>query len=319
MKELFESFRQNVSEASNTLRADVNEIMFASFMAHGDSSKFKNNKEAMEYLEDRKTRISPDEYKNQEGRAEAMHKEVMKWAAANGWDGSVTAVWWTARPGVLEKAIGGEPSRGNPTDILLEFDNEDFLGISAKSTKSKGDIGFKNPGARPIGNALGIDMHSYIGKFTSEWVEEHNLPKSQKERKKFLREEGNEAIRREAEATGYDMLMTLRDTLYKHLAALDEEEIRQHIVDYWCDAGDNYPYYIKATGHGDERRGYSASISDPIKNEKYKALMSEDIEVFRVGDTSIGIKAGRTRIMKMRFKFESQKMASGMKMSGDPW
>ena len=47
--------------------------------------------------------------------------------------------------------------------------------------------------------------------------------------------------------------------------------------------------------------------------------MSEPIGVEEVGIASIGIKAGEKRIMKMRFKYESQKMASSLKMSGDPW
>ena len=37
----------------------------------------------------------------------------------------------------------------NPTDVLVEFTKGGFLGLSAKSTSGKGDIGFKNPG---VGN-----------------------------------------------------------------------------------------------------------------------------------------------------------------------
>ena len=47
--------------------------------------------------------------------------------------------------------------------------------------------------------------------------------------------------------------------------------------------------------------------------------MSEEISVSKVGSDSIGITAGGKRIMKMRFKYESQKLASSLKMSGDPW
>lgn len=319
MKKLIESFKQNINEVSNTLAADVNEIVFAYLMADEDLNKFKNGKEAMESLEVRRSQLSPAEFENQTKRAEAMREEVLRWASENGWDGSVTAVWWTARPGVLDAAIGDSASAGNPTDVLIEFNNEDFLGISAKSTKGKGDIGFKNPGARPIGAALGLDLHSYSTDVTQKWIKSLNLPKSQKERKRFLRAIGNEAEKQKIDEVGRNLLKALRDKLYDHLAILDEENIRQHILKYWLDAGDNYPYYIKVTGRGNEKKGYSASVSDPNKNEKYKALMSEDIKVVPVGETSVGIMAGGKRIMKMRFKFESQKLASGLKMSGDPW
>ena len=39
----------------------------------------------------------------------------------------------------------------------------------------------------------------------------------------------------------------------------------------------------------------------------------------KVGNESIGVKAGNKKILKMRFKYESEKLASSMKMSGDPW
>jgi len=43
------------------------------------------------------------------------------------------------------------------------------------------------------------------------------------------------------------------------------------------------------------------------------------IKLEKVGNESIGVSAGGKKIMKMRFKFESEKMASSVKLSGDPW
>ena len=42
-------------------------------------------------------------------------------------------------------------------------------------------------------------------------------------------------------------------------------------------------------------------------------------QVEEVGNDSVGVKAGSKKILKMRFKFESEKLASSLKMSGDPW
>jgi hypothetical protein len=58
---------------------------------------------------------------------------------------------------------------------------------------------------------------------------------------------------------------------------------------------------------------------DPTDNEKLKALSSYEIKLEKVGNESIGVSAGTKKIMKIRFKFESEKMASSVKLSGDPW
>ena len=44
-----------------------------------------------------------------------------------------------------------------------------------------------------------------------------------------------------------------------------------------------------------------------------------DIKFSAVGNDSVGVTASGKKIMKMRFKYESQALASSMKMSGDPW
>ena len=38
-----------------------------------------------------------------------------------------------------------------------------------------------------------------------------------------------------------------------------------------------------------------------------------------IGNDSVGVTANSTKILKMRFKFESTQLASSAKMSGDPW
>ena len=319
MKTILEKFNTSLTEARSTLGADINEIMFGLLAAGNTWEGFINADEAQQKLEQRLEEVSPQEVENQIGRARAMLADVLVWAAENGWDGNVTRVWWTARPGVLSQAVGKPVSAGNPTDILLVFGGEDFLGISAKSTKGKGDIGFKNPGVGSIARVLGIDLMSIAKEETTKAISKLNLPKSATARKRFLREKGNETVKKIAEDLGRGLLNLLRESLYQHLKTMDEEAIRNHLTTFWIDAKDIYPYYVKVTGRGTTEKGFSATVEDPIKNEKYKALMSEDIEVVKVGADSIGIMAGGRKIMKMRFKYESQQLASSLKMSGDPW
>jgi hypothetical protein len=318
MKNILENFNNAMNESRNTVGADINEISYGYYAAGSSWDNFVNGDEARSKLKDRMQQSTPEQIRDQQGRAKAMLDSTLEWAKQNGWEGNISKVWWTARPGVLSRAVGKEVSAGNPTDILLQFDNEEFLGISAKSTKGKADIGFKNPGVRPIANALNIDLSSIIFKESEKAILDLNIPKmTASERKKFLR--SDVALKSAADEIGRKILGLLRDSLYAHLETMDDEDIRNHILEYWMDAGVNYPYYIKVTGQGTQNKGFGAKVSDPIKNEKYKALMSEDIAVSKVGSDSIGITAGGTRIMKMRFKYESQKLASSLKMSGDPW
>ena len=320
MKKLLENFKGFVEleESANTIAADVNEILLGYLLA-GEGGTFVNGNEAEETLAARAANLSAQQYEDQKGRAEAMRDSITAWADANGFDGSVQKVWWTARPGVLQQAVGESTvSKGNPTDILIQFGDESFLGVSAKSTKGKADIGFKNPGVGSIGKSLGIDLNGVVKAAAQKEMEALGVDHlAAKERKVFIR--ANPVLRSRADEMGRIILNMLRDFLLSHLLTLDDEEVREHLVQNWLDADGIYPYYIKATGHGSVNKGFGARVEDPIKSDKYKALMSEDITLTRVGNDSIGVLAGGKRIMKMRFKYESQKLASSLKMSGDPW
>jgi len=144
-----------------------------------------------------------------------------------------------------------------------------------------------------------------------------NMPA--KARKAFLRLDANSELKKEVDETGREILKILRDFLLEHINSMEDDDIRNHLMENWLDAGENYPYYIKVTGRGNSINSASANVEDPIKNGKYKSLMSNPIAAVPVGNDSIGIQAGGGRIMKMRFKYESQKLASSLKMSGDPW
>tara|TARA_R100001015_G_C4634896_1_gene202561 strand:- start:7734 stop:8651 length:918 start_codon:yes stop_codon:yes gene_type:complete len=302
----------------NTLLADINEIMMAYYLS-GGWSKIQNSEDAKAALKEKASQLTPQEVNDQKGRAKIMAEDALNWAASNGWTGDPSEIWWTARPNVLASAITAPPSPGNPTDVLAKF-GDDFLGFSAKSTKSASNIGFKNPGAKPIASALGIDITGTVKDATLEVIENYILPPKQTTRKQYIRslKTKKPEVFKDIEQAGYDLLKKLRDMLLERLKYMGDEDLREHIIDYWLDANAPYPYYIKVTGRG-KNGNYSANISDPTKNEKYKALMADPIRVVPVGDTSVGIMAGNTKIMKMRYKYESQKMASSLKMSGDPW
>ena len=99
---------------------------------------------------------------------------------------------------------------------------------------------------------------------------------------------------------------------------MKQKDLMKYLQQDWMDADILYPPYIKVTGQGN-KVPYTASVMDPTENEKLSALQKYNISLETVGNESIGVKAGDKKIMKIRFKFESEKMASSLKLSGDPW
>jgi len=306
-----------ILESRNTLGADINEILLGYYCLGGTWAGFQDSSTAKKQLKDRQGSVESSEYVDQDGRARVMADKVLSWASSNGYSGRVKKVWWTARPGVLSKAVGfAVNSRENPTDTLLQFTDGKFLGLSAKSTKGGGDIGFKNPGIGTLDSALNINLSKIAQDEINSTIESLDLPKSSKARKEYIR--SNPEIQKATISAGVGLLSLLRDKLFVKLYKMTHEDLLDHLLNHWMDAKIPNPYYIKVTGHG--RNGnYSATILDPTKNPKVKALGVEDISLEKVGNESIGIYAGNKKIMKMRFKFESEKMASSIKLSGDPW
>jgi hypothetical protein len=307
----------SIDEAQNTLGADINEIMTGFYALGGTWDGFMNAKEAKALVEQRKSQISPEEYNDQVGRAKVMAQEAIKWANVHGFDGKVIAVWWTARPGVLSTAVGYPvDSRKNPTDVLFKFQDESFLGISAKSTKGSGDIGFKNPGIGSLGASLGVDFKTYIEKLFTDVVKKYKLPFKSNERKAFIR--ANPKVQEKTRIEGAKVLSTLRDALFNELKKkLNNDTMIKHIKTMWIDAEESLPPYIKVTGHG-KNGNYSASIMNPIDNPKILALAAERVAISHVGQSSILVSAGKVPILRMRWKWESEPFGSSIKLSGDP-
>ena len=300
--------------ASNTDLADINEILLGYYL---NGEKWYDP-EAKKQFEAKRKVATEDEYLAQDRKAAVMADEVIKWAKSNGYNGKVSKVWWTARPGVLSKAVGKEvDSRKNPTDILIQFTDKQFLGVSAKSTKGGGDIGFKNPGMGTIEASLKINLKAVYGKFEAEAVKKFKLPSSTSERKAKIRKDP--AMQAKTQAIGVKALAAIRDALFKKLTSLSQNDIKKYILSDWMDSSQGlYPPYIKVTGMGN-KEPYTAKVDDPLNNDKLKALKKAQIKLEKVGNESIGVSAGGKKILKMRAKFESEKLASSIKFSGDPW
>ena len=300
--------------ARNTDLADVNEI-YVAFVLNGN--KFPDTASESQY--ERKLKLlTPEQGEQQVGRAVVMVEEFLRWAKSNGYSG-VQDVYWTARPGFSFKSVVGVDvdQRKNPTDVLVKFRKGGFLGLSAKSTSGKGDIGFKNPGVGTVDSDLGLKLNDINKKAQEKIIKTFKLPTSASSRKSAIR--ANKALQKQTDSMGSQVLSECRNTLLKKLNTLDQTKRRDYIIKSWIDASQElYPPYVKVTGRG-TKSPYSASVEDPLNNPKLKAILNDKIIFEDVGNDSVGVKAGSKKILKMRFKFESEKLASSLKMSGDPW
>lgn len=303
---------------ANTDLADINEIYLGYYLA-GESWFSKDAKKQV----DLKTKKIDNEKKVNEqiSKAEVMANEVVDWAQNNGYRGSVLQVVWTARPGSLSEAVGREvDQKRNPSDILIRFKKgpaNGFLGVSAKSTRGKTDVGFKNPGIGTMERVLGIDLKSIPDKYVEQAIKKFKLSESTSKRKQEIR--GNPKIRPTVDKWGTQALNELREVMYTKMKNMSSNELMNFVLNNWLDATDTlYPPYIKVTGMG-TMEPYFARVEDPLKNPKMEAVVSKRLTVMRVGNDSVGVNAGGYRVLKMRFKYESQKLASSVKLSGDPW
>lgn len=301
---------------ANTILSDINEIQTGYFLA---GEKWFD-KDAKDQFNLRAKQATASEVADAIGKARVMAAEFVTWAKANGYKLPIKNVWWTARPNSMSAAVGYPvDQKKNPTDVLVQFTSgpcDGFLGLSAKATQGKGDIGFKNPGLGTVDRNLGMKLALEYDNQLKQTIKKFSLPQAAQARKDFIRK--NPGVKKHTEEIGVKILAAMRDELMVRLNKMKQPELMKYLLSDWMDAEILKPPYIKVTGQGN-KEPYTAVSMDPTKNEKLDALSKYPITLSAVGNESIGVKAGEKQIMKIRFKFESEKMASSVKLSGDPW
>lgn len=301
---------------ANTILSDINEIQ-CGYVLNGNSWYSNDTKVA---FESRVKQAKPDEVADAIGKSRVMASEFLDWAKRNGYSNKVVGVWWTARPGELARASESDAdSRKNPTDILIRFSTgpaNGFLGLSAKATKTNGEIGFKNPGLGTVDKSLSIHLQTEYKNKEQQLITKFKLPVSAQMRKQHIR--NNIGVKVQTDVIGTKILSDMRDKLLTRLMKFSNGDLLKYILHDWIDSDLLYPPYVKVTGQGN-KPPYKAVVMDPTSNPKLEALRKYPIKLEKVGNESIGVSAGAKKIMKIRFKFESEKMASPVKLSGEPW
>ena len=332
--------------SANTLFSDVNELHLA-YLLNGKSWGGKLGTAAKTQYESRiaeldKTEKGVNEHTRAVGQAEAMAAAVLNYAHSNGYSGSPTEVYWTARAGFSFTDIDSRweaVSKDNPADVLVKFPRSNFsnsisgnyLGISMKALKkTSGDAPVKNPGVQKIARFIGKPS-AFFSDIIVQGAEEVHATLGTAKKKKLLDKAAVKAIAKGTKA--YETLESIkdkylsqcRDALLEGFKSKDDGDVMLYILQDLLDT-DRLPKYIKVTGYGDYNQTNTAKVENPTgqENEKFKALM-DDSKNFNYetagGDSgySFGVKKGTKRLIRVRFKFESAPFGSALKMSIEPW
>ncbi len=333
IKAIIETKIQNYG-VPNTIFSDMNEILMASAIMGGtsiDDVEMTVGPEAAKLLNSRIKQVSQAILKAKGTKKDiqsrinievqngiASANEVLSWAASKGY-GEPSDVTWTARPGALDAALKSakikEPATpGHPADIAIVF-NDKVLGVSAKATKGTGDIGFKNPGWGTYARLLNIDIdHNKLINNELEKIDHTLVTMPKNARKLAIRRKKTTKI--DVDISGQRVLKQLRDALLVSLSSLNEEKLRNFVLTHLVDAqADMNPPYIKVTATSG---GKNAHVHDPTDNPMMIIINSRGLKVEAARNDSIVFSSSAGRILQLRLKFESQALASSIKMSAEP-
>ncbi|MGH7744246.1 MAG: hypothetical protein ACREQ5_05420 [Candidatus Dormibacteria bacterium] len=283
---------------------------------------------AEQTLEEKRKKVKASEYEIEDGRAKVMAEEFIQACAKFGFRG-VKKVYWTAKPGDVQRVI--DPSnklhldpKGNPSDLIVEFHQGGFMGLSAKSTgKKSGKITFKNPGLGTVEKTLHIQLYRILDKYIEAVVKKYHLPTQTNLRKQELKKLASmkSSIASKVEELGTEAQTKIRDAIFNQVRRMRDKDIKAWIAKEWMNIVDsgNIPTYLKVTGIGD-KPPFRAKVEDPTKNEAVDAMNNNTnhIRLEKEGELAMRVYAGQHRIMKIRTKFESTKLASSLKFSAEP-
>tara|TARA_R110000868_G_scaffold193767_1_gene438965 strand:+ start:28 stop:1080 length:1053 start_codon:yes stop_codon:yes gene_type:complete len=333
---------REIARPQNTTKADVNEILVGYFIRPGsatDPFKYYKNKTEVKSAYNQKSEQLPYEFWDMEvKRAKVMAKAFMKYAKDNKYGTVVKEIVWTARNGSLGNAVGypvAQTGPGkNPSDIVVCFSNPtitgssksktkrscSWLGLSAKSTGTPGDIAFTNPGLGVVSQDLfGSKTHlpqmieKHKKKFESKYSQLQGLNNTQLKSKL----DADKGLREEARKFGLVCLADIRDEILTKMMKLDYNDWQKFMLDF-VQSDFEGPHYLKITGHG-QKEPYTASIEDPSANKKTKGIKGPSLLLEESGDTSINVYSFDDKpLFKVRMKWSSAPLASSIKLSGDP-
>jgi hypothetical protein len=222
-----------MADVAQTFQSDLNELSLGYFL---NGEKWWSP-ECREVFESRVRTLKADNKQDiviQVERSRHMATEVFTYTGQQ----SIASVFWVSRGNGAD--IYPDMSATHPADLLLEFQNHEWLGVSAKSTNGRGDIGFKNPGLGTIEKALSVNLSGRISEVTQEMVKRFSLPDAQEARKKYLR--AHTAIQSVTTMQGTLLLNEIRAKVLDACQNVSQDALRTFLLTSLLDSdSDTWP------------------------------------------------------------------------------
>lgn len=292
---------------NSTFQANVNELAFARDMVGGFDkvNGFSQDPEGVFTSSGEKAGEPFAEDRNRMGSE--MASLTKEWLAENGFTSPIAKVHWTARPGTLGEAIG-DPTidqKKHPADLVLEFEDGTFLGVSAKSSrKSRDKITFKGSGSGTLAKKLNNpNIASRVADLSDKFARENGIP--DKGREKIIR--SNPKLREKASKEGQKVIEAGRDELLSTFEGMGNAKSAKFIKDNFLDLDEQGLRYIRVTG----RNNGNNKITDPRNYDLVNSLDRGDFKFEAGGTGTINLVDNLTKkkIMVIRAKFGGLPMA----------
>jgi hypothetical protein len=279
----------NEAAGDNQAEAEYHELMTAHHLineygakdTHADQLRFIKSK-----ADDLKTRITPE-------RAAVLEDHTKAGAAATkaaldkqGY-GEVHRINWTAKPGDIKRATGGdhdESQQDNPADVTMSFHPghhpKEFgphIGVSLKAGKNADNKGAKNPGGTLLDDRFGTKSVEMYKKASADLAKQTGTEGMTNDaRKKHLRDNGLEGAALEH---GRKTFSAIRDhvhaTMDKHLKTTEGQDHMKKFLqkDIFNTATDMR--YVKTSTKGNDVGNVSAKCENYSHNGHLAKLLND--------------------------------------------
>lgn len=293
----------------NTHRADINELLTGFFLLKSQWDQFKDSEYIQSVFKAKKKLFSRPELKEYQAQAQTSAQAILDWTNDHRdyRDNKVNSVSW----------IGSSLSNKNPTpsDLILNFGSKD-LGVSLKTHLSNTKtMCVKNAGLGSFSRELEFPfLQTTYDEKLATFIKLFNLPVQPKKRKIQIRALENKG---KIQEYGDMALRSLRDMTIDFYLQLGEKQLRKHLAQYWFATYNPSvkPYFICACTTRVGQQKYKTNILDPLNKDRYKILPTRTkLDILPFGQDTLGITSNGLNILKLRFKFTSEKMASSVKI-----
>lgn len=253
-------------------------------------------------------KLGDEETEYRINQSKSMVKQSLLWAKENGYNGDISEVFWTARPGAMKDAgFPDVPQQKHPADLVVKFSDGKSLGISAKSSKTdNAKLPFKNRGINSLERELGFDLDDEQKKRESNFLSKVGV-RSKSELKKKMR--SNKRINKQAQIEGRRILKQVQNKIVEQFSKTDP--VADALENMFLDTNDFGLPYIKVTGLATKR----AKVDDPLNNStitKLKKAKSVDFQA--TGGSNVRVLADGKVVMNIRPVYMNEKLATGIKV-----